>query len=62
MDIACKLALAYDIIATMGLAFEILQLIVQIVWCYIESAYRFIIPVPRKKINGEIVLITGMEQ
>ena len=42
----------------MGLAFEILQLIVQIVWCYIESAYRFIIPVPRKKINGEIVLIT----
>ena len=45
----------------MGLAFEILQLIVQIVWCYIESAYRFIIPVPRKKINGEIVLITGMD-
>ena len=46
----------------MGLMFEILPLIVQIVWCYIEGAYRFIIPVARKKINGEIVLITGMEQ
>ncbi|XP_028405938.1 17-beta-hydroxysteroid dehydrogenase 13-like [Dendronephthya gigantea] len=43
----------------MGLAFEIFELLLRIFWTYLESAYRLIIPVPRKKINGEIVLITG---
>jgi hypothetical protein len=44
----------------MGVALEIFNLIIGILWCYVVSAYRLVIPVPRKKINGEIVLITGI--
>ena len=44
----------------MGVALEIFNLIIGMLWCYVVSAYRLVIPVPRKKINGEIVLITGI--
>jgi hypothetical protein len=44
----------------MGLALEILNLLLRILWSYLESAYRLIIPVPRKNIAGEIALVTGI--
>ena len=43
----------------MGLFMEVINLILGILWCYLESAYRLFISVPRKRIDGEIVLITG---
>ena len=46
----------------MGLALEIVDLLFRILWSLLERAYRFIIPMPRKKIDGEIVLITGTVQ
>ena len=43
----------------MRVVFEILVVIVRILWSILENIYRSIIPVEKKKVDGEIVLITG---
>lgn len=43
----------------MNVFFEAFYLILKIFSACVERAYRLIIPLPRKKIDGEVVLITG---
>ena len=43
----------------MGVGLEILDVILRMMWSVLESVYRMVVPVPRKKIDGEVVLITG---
>ncbi|XP_039307649.1 17-beta-hydroxysteroid dehydrogenase 13 [Solenopsis invicta] len=44
---------------TLYLFAEILLLILKIVYCICESAYKLIVPTKKKSVIGEIVLITG---